>query len=417
MKIAYETLGCKVNQYETESIRYKLEKSGYETVDTSEEFDLCIINTCIVTSVAEGKSRNIIRKAKRNNQNAKIWVTGCYSHIKSEEMISLLEIDKIFSNEEKISIANAVKKNFPIKDYTENIIPKLRLRTRAFIKIQDGCDQFCSYCIIPYARNLYYAKPLSDTIEEIKKLVDSQYKEIVLTGIRLGSYRQDNLNLSYLIEKILEKTEIDRIRLSSIEMWETDKDLINLFSNERIAKHLHIPLQSGNNKILNLMNRPYKIEEYLELIENIREKVPNIGITSDVIVGFPNETDFDFETSLSNIKKANFSRMHIFKYSKRQGTQGFFMENQIDMEIKKKRFKELSILGKELHEKFAKNQVGTKEKILIERKKSDGYFYGYTSNYLEAKISSNFNIEKNQIINSDIISYESDFLNAKPSVL
>lgn len=394
MTISYYTLGCKVNQYETEKIRGILEKENYNTSPFNEGGNIFVINTCTVTSVADGKSRAVIRKAKKINPKAFIIVTGCYSQTHREEVESLHEVDLVVDIKDKNNIPNLIKEKFPQKEETREI-SKLRNRTRAVLKVQDGCNQFCAYCLIPFARNHRFSEPISALVDEVKELCDNNYKEIVLTGIRLGSYNSEGKGLSDLIETLLNETKIDRIRLSSIEMWEINDHLIELMANSRMCNHLHIPLQNGNNEILKLMNRPYGREEYFALIEKLRNKVNDIGITTDVIAGFPCETDECFKDSYEFIKEIGFSRVHVFKYSRRPGTVADKMNGHIDPDIKKERVSLLTELGYNMSCEFAKKHIDKECNILFEIKKKDGFTYGYTTNYMEVKTDKP--VKKNEI--------------------
>jgi len=412
MNIAYYTLGCKVNQYETEKIRASLEEYGFNTVPFNEVSSVYIINTCTVTSSADGKSRAIIRKAKKTNPSAHIIVTGCYSEIYTDEVKSIEGVDLIIFNKDK-SKANEIildylkelKVDIDLKNkiVTNN---KLRMRTRAVLKVQDGCNQFCSYCLIPYARNYQFSEDYNNIINEVRNLCDNDYKEVILTGIRLGSYKNGNHDLCDLIEDLLSKTSIARIRLSSIEMWEIGDRLLDIFSDDRMCKHLHIPLQSGCDEILKLMNRPYDTNEYRQLIDKIRNFYPNIGITTDVISGFPKETDEYFQNTYNTIEDIGFSRLHVFKYSKRPNTVAFSMTDHVDPPVKKERVKCLTELGNKLAFKFAKDHVGKSEEILFETRRKDGHIHGYTSNYLEVKTK--LNLERNTLICKEISSLDND---------
>ena len=384
MKISYYTLGCKVNQYETEKIRTQCEKLGFISVPFNEGGDVCVINTCTVTSVADGKCRAVIRKAKKINPNSFVIVTGCYSQTHREEVENLAECDLVVDIKDKYKISEIISQKSTEKPQPITT-QKLRTRTRAVVKVQDGCDQFCSYCLIPFARSHKFSEKVENVIDEVKELCDNNYKEIVLTGIRLGSYNHGGKNLSFLIENILEKTTIERVRLSSIEMWEIDEKLIELMENSRMCNHLHIPLQNGTDEILKSMNRPYNTEKYYNLIEKLRLNVPEIGITTDVIAGFPGESEKLFKESCEFIEKIGFSRVHVFKYSRRPGTVGDKMEGHIDPDIKKERVTFLTELGRKLSSDFAEKFVGKDCNVLFEIKKKDGFTYGYTTNYIEVK--------------------------------
>lgn len=395
MKVSYYTLGCKVNQYETEKIRALFEKEGFETSPFGQGGDIFVINTCTVTSVADGKSRAAIRKAKKTNPNAFVIVTGCYSQTHREEAESIEEADLIVDIKDKMKIPEMAKNIFRPKETSFATKEKsLRMRTRAVVKVQDGCSQFCSYCLIPFARNHKECTSPNKVVEEVKELCHNNYKEIVLTGIRLGSYNSENTSLSGLIEKILDETSVERIRLSSIEMWEIDEHLIDLMANPRMCHHLHIPLQNGNNEILKLMNRPYTRENYATLVTHIREKVKDLGLTTDIIAGFPQETEERFTDSCDFIKDMGFSRIHVFRYSRRPGTKADSMEGHIEPDIKKERVAYLAEISTDLAQNFAQKHIGKDCSILFEIKKKDGFTYGYTENYIEAKTAKP--VERNQ---------------------
>ncbi len=376
MKICYHTLGCKVNQYETEKIRAALESVGYETVHGEEAFDICIINTCAVTGDAVSKTRAAIRKARSLQPEAFIVITGC-----SAELCEGLPYDLAVSMEDKENLPAIIEERFPIARTPRE--PELRERTRAVVKVQEGCDQFCSYCIIPYLRNRFVCPGHGEVVREVEHLAEQGFKEIVLTGIRLGSYRSPEGGLDALIKSLLDRTTIERIRLSSIEAWEIGPALLELFSDPRMAPHLHIPLQSGCAAVLKAMNRPYTPGEYASLIDTVRSKVDNIGITTDVIVGFPGETDADFEESRAFIAGVGFSRMHIFRYSPRQGTRAFGMPGHIDQKTKRQRARALAALAGEMKQAFAEKNASLPQRVIFENRDKNGCLRGYTGNYLE----------------------------------
>ncbi len=405
MTVSFYTLGCKVNQYETEKIRALFEQEGFITVSFSEGADICVINTCTVTGVADGKSRAVIRKAKHINPNTFVVVTGCYSQTHKEEVEALEECDLVVDIKDKLKIpyfinAESRKQKAEIDGpptvvggeescpkVVEGQSPKttLRQRTRAVLKVQDGCHQFCSYCLIPFARKELYSEPIENVIEEVKTLCENNYKEIILTGIRLGSYNYEGNDLSALIKNILEKTSIEKIRLSSIEMWEIGDELLELMENSRLCNHLHIPLQHGTDEILKLMNRPYTTRDYFALIEKIRNKIPDIGLTTDIIAGFPRETDELFRKSCEFITEIGFSRLHVFKYSRRPGTVADKMTGHIDPNIKKDRVNTLTEIGERLSYSFAQEHINKDCEMIFVQKKKDGFLYGYSDNYIEVK--------------------------------
>ncbi len=388
IKDAYYTLGCKVNQYETEKIRESLEASGITTVSFSSIADIYIINTCSVTAVADSKSRNAVRKAIRANPEALVVVCGCYAELEPVQLTSIEGVDMVISNLEKDTVCERVLARLGIEKSKADIskVVKPRIRTRAVVKVQDGCDNFCSYCIVPYARRGMNSRPIIDVLEEIETLARFGYKEIVLTGIRLGSYDADGVKVPLLISKVSEVAGIKRIRLSSIEPWEVDDALIDAMQNPIVCRHLHIPLQSGDDEILRLMNRPYSLKSYLKLINHIRNRIPDIGITTDVIVGFPGESESAFNNTKNAIKDAAFSRLHVFRYSKRKGTLAAEMINQVDSRIKKDRSDELIALNTECLRNFAEVMAGKVLEVLVEREAvGSNLLRGFADNYLEAE--------------------------------
>ena len=366
MKVAIHSLGCKVNIYESEYVISLLKKNNYQIVDFSSFSDIYIINTCSVTNESDRKSRKAISQARKNNPNAIIIVMGCYSQLKADE----IEADIIIGNKDKSKIIELineyqakkekVKKIYDLKHTTfENMeIDKFINHTRAFVKIQDGCNAFCSYCIIPYTRGNIRSKNKEDVINEIKKLVDNGYQEIVLTGIHTGKYGIDlNTNLETLLKELVKIKGLYRLRLSSIEINEITEGIIKLIKENNImAKHLHIPLQSGSDKILKLMNRHYDTKYFYEKIQKIRDEIPDISITTDLIVGFPYETEECFVETIDLLKKIKFSHIHTFPYSKRDGTKASLMP-QIDGNIKKKRVKEVLEISNYYESEFYKQSI------------------------------------------------------------
>ena len=402
MKVGIYTLGCKVNTYESNFILNLFKNRGYEIGDFNEDCDIYIINTCTVTNNSDRKDRKIINSIK--NKSACKVVCGCF--VESAKNYNFDGIDVVIGNYNKSNIVDLVEENLKTKKQIiskenimnvpfENMEIKKAETTRAFVKIQDGCENYCSYCIIPFVRGRCRSKDEETVLREIKALVENGYKEVVLTGIHTGNYGKDlNTNFSTLLEKILKIKGLKRLRISSIEITELDEKFFKLLENDILCNHLHIPLQSGNDKILKLMNRKYERKEFKQIIEKIRKIRPNISITTDVIVGFPNETEEDFKDSLEFIKDINFSKVHTFPYSKRNGTKAARMEGHIDGLTKKERTKKLLELSEKLEENYYKSQINKKEKVLIE-KEENGYYYGHTSNYLYLKLKGNY--QKNEI--------------------
>lgn len=402
MKVGIYTLGCKVNTYESNFILSLFKNRGYEIGDFNDQCDIYIINTCTVTNTSDKKDRKIINSIK--NKKACKVVCGCF--VESAKNYNFEGIDVVIGNYNKSNIVELVEENLKTKKQIiskedimhvpfENMEIKQAETTRAFVKIQDGCENYCSYCIIPFVRGKCRSKDEQTVLREITNLVKNGYKEIVLTGIHTGNYGKDlNTNFSNLLEKILKIKGLKRLRISSIEITELDEKFFKLLENNILCNHLHIPLQSGSNKILKLMNRKYAKEQFQKIIEKIRKIRPNISITTDVIIGFPNETEEDMKETLEYIEKLNFSKVHTFPYSKRNGTKAARMTGHIDPQTKKERTKRLLELSEKLEQKYYQSQINKKEKILIE-KLENNYYYGHTSNYLYLKLKGTY--QKNEI--------------------
>lgn len=364
--IAYHTLGCKVNQYETEQIRQSLEGAGFKTVPFSSRADAYLINTCSVTSVADAKSRAAVRKALRLNPDAFVVVAGCYAVLAPAQIRSIEGVGLVVAYEEKETIAERLTAHFGITDNHQSATARPRMRTRAVVKVQDGCDQFCAYCVIPYARVGRRSRQLNDVIDELKSLADFGYKEIVLAGIRLGSYENNEFRLPELITQAAGIDGIERIRLSSIEPWEVGDELLDVMDNPKVCRHLHIPLQSGDSDVLSRMNRPYDSKEYNRIIERVRDRIDGVGITTDVMVGFPGETDREFANTCAMIERVDFSRLHVFRYSPRPRTIAAAMPDQVDAETKKMRAEKLAELGKQAMTRFASSHIDKTLEVLAE---------------------------------------------------
>ena len=425
MKVAFYSLGCKVNSYETEYLINEFKKKGYNIVDCNEKADIYIINTCRVTNASDQKSRKIIRSACKN-KNAIIVVMGCYSQVKPDIIKDIDGVNIILGNKDKNKVLEYVERyledkenyinvqNLDNSSFDDMFIDNFENHTRAFVKIQDGCNNFCSFCIIPYARGNIRSKEKKFVIDEVKHLVKNGYKEVVLTGIHTGHYGIDlkEYDFSDLLLELEKIDGLERIRISSIEIVElNDKFLEVLKNSKKIVDHIHIPLQSGCDKILKLMNRRYDMNYFIDRINKIRQIRPNIAITTDVIVGFPNETDEDFDITKENIKKINFTELHVFPYSKREGTKAATMQGQVDGNIKKKRVKELINLSEELKNNYYKKFIGKIDYVLTETKE-DNYYIGHLSNYGKVKYISNDD-DLNQIIKVKLINYENDIFLAE----
>ena len=399
-KVAFHTLGCKVNQHDSAIMAALFQDAGYEVVDFNDLADVYVVNTCTVTHLSDRKSRQMIRHAARENPAATIVVCGCYAQTAKAELEALDEVDLIIGTNERHKVVEAVetfrqdhvKTAYMADDeelfYYEDL-PHERVSgmTRAYVKIQEGCDQFCAYCAIPYARGPLRSRSEQDTIDEINMLVERGYKEVILTGIHIGAYgrgvKDETCDLTGLCRRILDETAIERLRIGSLEGIEVTDALIEMIaSDERMAKHLHLPLQSGCDRTLSAMRRPYDTEQFREMMRRIRGKVPNIAITTDLMVGFPGETDEDFQESLVFCNDIAFSAMHIFKYSMRSGTPAAAMPDQIDPQIKERRAKQMADVAQKNKLDYERRFVGQTLRILVEEQTKDGLWTGHSSNYL-----------------------------------
>lgn len=405
MKVGIYTLGCKVNTYESEYVASLFKEKNYIISDFDDICDIYVINTCSVTNQSDSKSRKIINQAIRRNPNACVVAMGCYTQANKD--IQIDGVDILIGNKDKSKIVELVEKYLFTKNKIVNLYEDLGLefedmeisnfegRTRAFVKIQDGCENFCSYCIIPYVRGKCRSKKRDKVIEEITTLVQNGYKEIVLTGIHTGNYGRDlDTDFGSLLKDIVNIPGLYRLRISSIEITELTDEVLNIIKNNSvIVDHLHIPLQAGSDVILEKMNRKYDKQYFKEKIKSIRNIRPDISITTDVIVGFPGETDELFQESYNFCEEINFSKIHVFPYSIRKGTPASKFKDQIDGNIKKERARRLIELSNKLEEKYMNKFIGRELEVLIERNK-DGICLGHTSNYLLVKLNGSYNSEE-----------------------
>lgn len=399
---AIHTLGCKVNSYESEAYIERCNELGYEQVDFKSASDLYLINTCAVTNTAASKSRQKIHQAISQNPNAYVAVLGCYSQSQADSLFEMKEVDAVVGSDQKdrflkelpdlieqrkrINYVHDLKQPIPFEDLN---IQRFTRHTRAFLKIQDGCNQFCSYCIIPYTRGRERSLELERAFELAKKFVENGHHEIVLSGIHTGRYGHDhNTNLVALLKKLLEIHDLDRIRISSIEMNEVTDEFIALMKeNPRIAHHLHIPVQSCSDTVLKRMNRPYDMKAFIKRIQQIRSILGNISISTDIITGFPEESDEEFEESLQNLEKIQFSFMHVFPYSKRDNTVASQMK-QIHGTIKKQRAHTLNELSASYKKRYYESWINEKCQVLVETC-NHGLCHGYTSEYIPVTFEGN----------------------------
>ena len=406
MKFFIITLGCKVNQYESQAIFEKLIDFGFRKSDSIENADIIIINSCTVTAESDKKVRKSIHKARSKNKNAIIVLTGCMAQAFKEKSLNE-DVDIILGNSQKTEILEKInefilnrKRTVSVNDYNCNCnhddfkVRKFYDRTRAFIKIEDGCNRFCSYCIIPYARGRVRSKPLEKVYSEIKNLADNGYKEIVLVGINLFSYGQDiNSNLCEVIEKISTIDSLKRIRLGSLEPECMSEDvIIRLSRQEKLCPQFHLSLQSGCDATLKRMNRHYSKSEYKDIVNNLRKYFKNSSITTDLMVGFAGETDKEFNESLEFVKDIGFSKIHVFPYSVREGTKAALFDNQVSSEVKSKRTQIMLKVAQESREKFLKSQIGLTEDVLFEKEVFKNNYEGYTKNYTPIILKSEENL-------------------------
>ena len=387
-KVALATLGCKVNQYETELIREQLEKSGFKPVSFGKKAGLYIINTCSVTEKAAQKSIELIKKAR--NRSSLLVVTGCYAEAEKEKLGEMFPwIDLVVGNKEKSNIGNIINGNGKNHQEKQTYIGKFNAHNRAFVKVEDGCNQFCTYCIIPYVRGKEIrSRSLSEVLREMENLAEQGFKEIVLTGINLGLYGTD-LNPQVKLVNLLKKAEClkekIRIRLSSLEPHLLSVELIDFMAQSSwICPHLHLPLQSGDAEILKRMGRRYTLEEYRRLLKKVREKIPSVAITSDVMVGFPGEEESNFSNTYRFLQEMKFSRLHVFRFSPRKGTRAYSIKPRIEEKVKKERSKLLRHLGNKLSQDFASQFLGKTLTVLAEDQPDteSGLLFGYTENYI-----------------------------------
>lgn len=396
MKVKGICLGCKVNTYEMEYILSKFLEKGYEI--TSDKADIYIINTCSVTNMSDAKSRKIINRTVRENPNSIIVVMGCM--IEANKDYENSDVSIIIGNKDKSKVVELVenyqkkqekkKKLYPDfdKEFEDMFIKNMPGRTRAFVKIQDGCENFCSYCIIPYTRGKCRSKDSNKVIEEIKELIKNGYQEIVLTGIHTGHYGEDkDISFPELLDKIAKLSNLERIRISSIEITELNDDFLSVLKeNKNIVSHLHIPLQAGSDTILKLMNRKYDLKYFKDKIETIRKIRPDISITTDVIVGFPGETEDDFIETINTCKEIGFSKIHVFPYSVRHGTKAETMPNQVPENIKKERVSRLLDVSNQLEHNYLDKFINKEVTVLIENSNNDKSV-GHTDNYLKVFVN------------------------------
>ncbi|MCM3114881.1 tRNA (N(6)-L-threonylcarbamoyladenosine(37)-C(2))-methylthiotransferase MtaB [Neobacillus sp. MER 74] len=405
--VAFHTLGCKVNHYETEAIWQLFKQEGYERVDFESISDVYIINTCTVTNTGDKKSRQVIRRAVRKNPDAVICVTGCYAQTSPAEIMAIPGVDVVVGTQDRIKMLeyieqyklerqpiNGVGNIMKSRVYEELDVPSFTDRTRASLKIQEGCNNFCTFCIIPWARGLMRSRDPKEVIRQAQQLVNAGYQEIVLTGIHTGGYGEDmkDYNLAQLLRDLEAVNGLKRLRISSIEASQITDEVIEVIKHSPIVvRHLHIPLQSGSNSVLKRMRRKYTMEFFGERLDRLKEVLPGLAVTSDVIVGFPGETEEEFMETYNFINEHKFSELHVFPYSKRTGTPAARMEDQVDEEIKNERVHRLIALSDQLAKEYASRFEGEVLEVIPEEVSAEeadsGYLIGYTDNYMKVIFS------------------------------
>lgn len=427
MKVAFSTLGCRVNQYETEAMAEKFIKEGYDIVDFSETADVYVINTCTVTNVGDKKSRQMIGRARRLNSDAVIAVVGCYSQIAPEEIANIEGVDVVLGTRNKGEIVYWINKFINVKNqivevndvlrnkqFEELKIEEYQDKTRAFLKIQDGCNRFCSYCLIPFARGAVCSKAPEKVINEVQELALHGFKEIILSGIHIASYGHDlngNVTLIDILEKIETVNGIERVRIGSIDPTYFDDETIERLSSlKKLCPHFHLSLQSGCDETLKRMNRHYTSAEYKDIVYKLRGKIKGLSITTDVIVGFPGETDKEFDITYAFLKEIKLSKMHIFKYSPRKGTKAAQLKEQVDSSTKEERSSKLIELNKQLEKDFIRSFVGKNMDVLFEQRltNQNDTYEGYTPNYIKVIAKSDTDLQ-GRIVNTILLQEENEY--------
>jgi threonylcarbamoyladenosine tRNA methylthiotransferase MtaB len=397
-RVAFVTLGCKVNQYDSDAMRSLFVKEGFTVVSPEEEADVYVVNTCSVTSTGDKKSRQVIRRLRREHQQAILVAAGCYAQLEAEEMARSGDVDIIIGNQNRLHVVEYVKNHQPgqVMNLVTDIMkadsyepmsagPEGEVTARAFIKVQEGCNNYCTFCIIPYARGRLKSRKQAEAVEEAASLVKRGFREVVLTGIHLGAYGRDlrdGTSLATLVEGLLAIPDLARIRLGSIESIELSDDLFRLVREEpRVCSHLHLPLQSGSEAVLKRMHRHYDLDAYKGLIRRVRKEIPGVALTTDLIVGFPGETEEQFEETLDTLRELQFSQVHVFPYSRREGTPAASYPDQISREVKKDRVHRVEVLQREINQRYRSLFVGKTVRVLAENIRN-GMYEGLSDEYI-----------------------------------
>jgi len=394
IRVALDSLGCKLNQAETDLLTKQFTEAGYRLVSPADEADVYILNTCTVTHIADRKSRHWFRLAHRRNPDARLVATGCYAQRAPRGLAQIEGIDLVLDNEQKPHLLQLLEESgylsrpaYARRDLTSGA--QTGFRTRALVKVQDGCDNLCSYCIVPLVRGREQSLPVNQIIAEVRQRMANGNKEVVLTGVKIGSYNYNGVNLKGLLEHILAETDVTRLRLSSLQPQEISPELIALWHDNRLCRHFHLSLQSGSDSVLRRMKRRYSVSDYRQSVSLIRARLPAAAITTDIIVGFPGETSAEFEQSYRLCQKIGFARIHVFPYSPRQGTPASRMLNQVEDWVKKERSQRMLALAKESAQNFSRQFLGKTISVLWEQQTDDGTWSGHSDNYIKVYTKSN----------------------------
>ncbi len=387
MRVALDTLGCKLNQAETELLTKQFAEAGHRLVSRLDEADIYVLNTCTVTHTADSKSRRWLRLAHRQNPDALVVAAGCYAQRAPQELAQIDGVNLVVGNDEKPHLLRLLQESDCISSHMlvdgESITgDHPAVRTRAFVKVQDGCDSFCSYCIVPLVRGREKSLPVARIVAEVRQRVTSGYQEVVLTGTKIGSYNHNGIGLQGLLECILTETSVARLRLSSLQPQEIFPELIGLWGDSRLCPHFHLSLQSGNDRVLDSMKRRYRVSDYQGAVSLIRAQVPGAAITTDIIVGFPGESEEEFEESYQLCRDMEFARIHVFSYSPRSGTEAARLPHPVDSSIKKQRSQRMLALAEESAQNFRQRFSGETLTVLWEKQSGDGVWSGVTDNYI-----------------------------------